>query len=250
MKPYYETKLGRLYHGDCLEIMPMLKKQSTTLLFADPPYGHDNHVNDLNARLNKFRKIENKPIQNDSPEKMRILIDLMLRKAIPLLKPDRCCCCCCCCGGGGPRPTFAWLAKRMDKDGLEFFHSVIWDKKNPGLGWRFRRRHEMLMFSHLKGGRLSWNEKDFAISNLITAYPPRKRKHPNEKPTALYTVVINSTTNQDDLVLDPFFGSGTTAVVCEDLNRRWIGIEIEEKYCKIAKDRIERELQQKKLPGF
>ena len=50
-----------------------------------------------------------------------------------------------------------------------------------------------------------------------------------------------------ELVLDPFLGSGTTAVACERLKRRWIGIEIEEKYCEIAKKRIEAERRQLKL---
>jgi len=64
---------------------------------------------------------------------MRTVVDAMLTEAARILKPDCCCCCCCCCGGGGgPRPTFAWVANRMDNSGLRFFHSVIWDKVNPG----------------------------------------------------------------------------------------------------------------------
>jgi DNA modification methylase len=243
MTPYYQTENGVLYHGDCLEIMPGLEPKSVTLLFADPPYGHKNHDGDWNARLNEHRGIESKPIANDSQEDMRTVVDGVLKIATTILRED-CCCCCCCCGGGGPLPTFAWLASRMDNIGLTFFHSVIWDKKNPGLGWRFRRQHEMLMFSHIVGGRLSWNPEVKAMPNIISVYPPRERMHPNEKPIDLYTKVIFATTVAGDLVLDPFAGSCTTAVACEQLSRKWICIELEEKYCEIAAKRIERERQQ------
>jgi DNA modification methylase len=244
---YYRTENGVLYHGDCLEILPHLEPESVTLLITDPPYGHKNHNGDLNSGLNKLRGIEDKPIQNDSADKMRMVVDGMLKEAIRVLKKD--CCCCCCCCGGGPKPTFSWVAKRLDSCGLEFFHSVIWDKKNPGLGWRFRRQHEMLMFSHRVGGRLSWNEDIKAIPNIIQAYPPRVRLHPNEKPLPLWRQIIEATSNAGDIVLDPFFGSGTTAVTCDELGRKWIGIELEEKYCEISAKRIEAENRQLKIPG-
>lgn len=245
MKPYFETELGKLYHGDCLEIMPHLEAESITLLFTDPPYGHSNHDGDFNSRLNDHRGIVNKPILNDNQISMRNVVDGVLTFATKLLKLE--CCCCCCCCGGGPRPTFAWLADRMDRAGLEFFHSVIWDKKNPGLGWRFRRQHEMLMFAHRSGGRLSWNKETKAIPNILSFYPPRERMHPNEKPLELCLRVISATSSRGEIVLDPFLGSGTIAVACEQLNRRWVGIEISEKYCEIASKRIEKELQQLKI---
>jgi len=74
--------------------------------------------------------------------------------------------------------------------------------------------------------------------------------HPTQKPVSLMEYLTKTYTNDGDTILDFTIGSGTTAIACERLNRRWIGIEIEEKYCEIAKERIERELQQKKLPGF
>ena len=243
MKPYFQTENGVLYNADCLEVMPALEPKSVTLLFADPPYGHKNHDGDWNARLNEHRGIESKPIANDSQEDMRRVVNGVLTLATRVLKED----CCCCGGGGGPLPTFAWLASRMDQYGLMFFHSVIWDKKNPGLGWRFRRQHEMLMFAHVEGGRLSWNPEVKAVPNIISIYPPRERLHPNEKPLELYSQVIFSTTVADDLVLDPFAGSCTTAVACEQLGRRWICIELEEEHCETSARRIERERQQLKL---
>jgi DNA modification methylase len=74
-----------------------------------------------------------------------------------------------------------------------------------------------------------------------------KPDHPCPKPISYIIQIVSRFTETGDTVLDPFLGSGTTAVACEQLNRRWIGIEISEKYCEIAAKRIERERQQLKL---
>ena len=71
--------------------------------------------------------------------------------------------------------------------------------------------------------------------------------HPTQKPVALMEYLIKTYTNEGETVLDFCMGSGTTAVACERLNRRWIGIEISEAYCEIAKKRIEKERSQLKL---
>jgi len=76
----------------------------------------------------------------------------------------------------------------------------------------------------------------------------RKGKvHPTQKPVALMEYLTKTYTNKGETVLDFCLGSGTTAIACERLNRRWIGIEIEEKYCEIAAKRIESERSQRKL---
>jgi len=67
--------------------------------------------------------------------------------------------------------------------------------------------------------------------------------HPTQKPLALLEYLVKTYTNEDDLVLDFTCGSGTTLLACERLNRRWVGIEIEERYCEISKERILKELK-------
>lgn len=240
VKPYYQDDLVTIYHGDCREILPTLQPESVTLLWTDPPYGHDNHVDDLNARLNEHRGLQGKPIANDGANEMREVVDAMLTLATPLLRPD--CCCCCCCCGGGPRPTFAWVADRMDREGLTFFHSVIWDKVNPGLGWRYRRQHEMVMVAHREGGRLAWRDDNKAVPNVIRMSPPRTRLHPNQKPDTLPGMFIDWHTQPGDLVLDPFMGSGTTLDAAKRQGRRAIGIELDEDQCEIAARRCSQEV--------
>jgi len=243
--PYYEHAGITIYHGDCREVLPTLSAERVTLLWTDPPYGHGNMDGDLQSSrigIRGARQAKAEPIANDGPEKMRAVVDAALRLSVPLLKSD--CCCCCCCCGGGPRPTFAWVADRMDRDGLSFFHAVIIDKRRRGhgLGWRFRRDYEMVMVSHRDGGRLAWADDSLAVPNIQNATPPTVRQHPNEKPEDLPGRFILWTTAPGDSVLDPFMGSGTTLVAAKQLGRSAIGIEIEEKYCEIAAKRLSQEV--------
>ena len=236
-----------LYLGDCLEVMATLPDSSVDMIWTDPPYGHSNHDGDLNSQLNKHRGISDQPIANDGADDMRRVVSGMLDEAVRVLHDDCCCCCCCCCGGGGPRPTFAWVANRMDERGLRFFHSVIWDKKNPGLGWRYRRQHEMVMVAHREGGKLLWSDDKNAVPNIVSFMPNKIRSHPNEKPVFFVERFIGWHSDVGQVVLDPFMGSGTTGVACANLGRKFIGIEIERKYFDIACERIEAAYAQGRL---
>ena len=236
--PYYQDEWVTLYHADCRDVLPTLDPDSVRLLFTDPPYGHGNHVDDLNARLNEHRGIEGQPIANDG-DGMREVVSAMLDAALPLLNDD--CCCCCCCGGGGPSPTFAWVAQRLDREGYQFFHSVIWDKVNPGLGWRYRRQHEMVMVAHKRGKKLAWRDESVAVPNVLSIFPSRDRQHPNEKPVGLVARFVDAHTQAGELVLDPFAGGGTTLVVAKAMGRRAIGVEVEEKWCEVAAQRLAQE---------
>ena len=70
----------------------------------------------------------------------------------------------------------------------------------------------------------------------------QKRIHPWEKPETLMEKIIRIHTNENDTVFDPFFGSGTTLIVCKQLKRNFIGIEISPEYCKIAEDRLKQQV--------
>jgi len=87
-----------LYLGDCREVLPTLGRVDCVV--TDPPYGNANHDGDWNARLNDHRGIDNKPIANDTPEAMRVVLDAMLTQVALLLPKERSACCCFCGGGG------------------------------------------------------------------------------------------------------------------------------------------------------
>jgi DNA modification methylase len=78
--------------------------------------------------------------------------------------------------------------------------------------------------------------------NVLSYNVPRKKVHINENPVELYEELIRFFKNEHTIVLDPFLGSGTTAIAAEKSGKRWIGIEINKDYCKIAKERILKEV--------
>ena len=246
MQPYYQDDVVTIYHGDCRDVLPMLKPESVDLMWTDPPYGHNNNNGDLASARVGVAGARQRPVEaivNDGADEMRAVMDATLTEAARILKRD-CCCCCCCCGGGGPHPTFAWVAQRMDTGGFSFFHAVVWDKtaRGPGMGWRYRRDYEMIMIAHRSGGRLLWANPDKAVSNLVRTIPPRDRMHPNQKPLPLVQRFVELHSLPGDTILDPFAGSGTTGRAAKDLGRKAVLIEIEERYCEIAARRMAQEV--------
>ena len=252
MTPYYDHGGITIYHGDCREILPSLPSESVDIVWTDPPYGHNNNNGDLihrwEAALGHLPCGEDpplgRPIANDGPEEMRIVVDAALKECSRVLKRD--CCCCCCCCGGGPKPTFAWLAERMDRDGLSFFHSVIWDKGGLGMGWRYRRNHEMVMVAHRRGGKLKWEwqGKGPETANVVRIGKviPRTDDHPTPKPEALIAHFLRLHGKAGDVLLDPFMGHGPTLRVAKDMGMRAIGIEVDEQFCEIAAKRLSQEV--------
>ena len=256
---YFRTDNGVLYCADCLEIMPHL--EPVDLVLTDPPYGHNNNNNNdmianreaIYGGRNKVKKVsesEYRPIANDGPEANEIFKQCLPLYA-ELLKPG--CCCCCCGGGGGPDPQFARWSLWLDEH-IPFKQMVVWDKGPMGMGHHYRRSYETILVAQKNGAKCRWFDKSNRIENIIRPTHkfapkiiPSKEQHPTIKPVGLMAFFIQLHTKENHIVLDSFIGSGTTAVACERLNRKWVGIEIEEKYCEIAKKRIEAERKQLKL---
>jgi site-specific DNA-methyltransferase (adenine-specific) len=118
----------------------------------------------------------------------------------------------------------------------------VWIKTNgapqftgdrPAPGW------EGIAFLHREGGRMEWNGGGRS-SVFIT--PKVNTAHPTGKPEQLIREFVRLFSQPDDLVLDPFMGSGTTLRAAKDLGRRAIGIEIEERYCAIAVERLRQQV--------
>lgn len=150
----------------------------------------------------------------------------------------------------------------MQDLGLWFLNDVIWVKIGalPNLNCRrFTNNHETLIWAvknkNCKGytfnyillkklnGGVQMKDTDWIFSICRGNERLRDKKgiklHPTQKPLKLIQQVILTASKKGDLILDPFFGSGTTGVVAKALGRNWIGIEKEEKYVNLAKERIE-----------
>jgi DNA modification methylase len=116
---------------------------------------------------------------------------------------------------------------------------LIWGKSNCGYADMMARYKQNLEpFIWLQKPPTKW----FGETNETSLWwmPANERNifHPTEKPIGVIKKMIRNSSLKDDLILDPFLGSGTTAVACKELGRRFIGIEIEPKYCEIARQRL------------
>lgn len=248
---------AELWLGDCREILPLVADESVDIIWTDPPYGHNNNDGDLahrrEAALGKGHlhatPPEARPIANDGPDEMRAVVDAMLTHAARVLRRDSCCCCC--CGGGGPTPTFAWIAERMDREGLAFDQAVVWDKIGLGLGWRYRRNYEFVMVAHRKGGGMKWEtERSDAITANVVRIPkivPRAEDHPTPKPVALIAHFLMLHGRPGDVVLDPFMGRAPAGVAAMNAGMRYIGIELDREHFDIACRRVEHAYAQPRL---
>lgn len=206
MKSYYETELGKLYHGDCLEIMPKL--EPVDLVLTDPPYGLDKKLSQGGGKHknSKFRTLYENEKWDQKISKEHF--DLMFK-----------------------------ISKNQIIFGANYYSMpptrgiICWDKKQY-----------MPTFSRWE---YAWTNFDRPAKMYEIQNGREERRHPTQKPISLFVNILSD--YGGNIICDPFLGSGTTIIACECLNRYWIGIEISEKYCEIAAQRIESERAQLKM---
>lgn len=207
--------------GNCLEEMKKIPDKSIDLVLTDPPYGvnyeggatndkkREKLINDFDANI--YQKIY--------PELYRVLKD------------------------DGSAYIF-YASGREDKVfSIPLFlqyEILIWYKTNASFGAanaRYHQDYEPFIYLRKKSGskwrggkkeRTVWCMKRNGVNYF----------HPTEKPLWLIKNMVKNSSDKDNLILDPFMGSGTTGVACQELGRNFIGIEINEKYFKIAERRI------------
>ena len=240
-----------LYLGDCRTVLPCLPTGGIDFLFTDPPYGHrNNDDDDLISRrekaLGKPKKgsngeVERRPILNDGDEADG-LFRTFVGEAGRLLGEGATLCCC--CGGGGPDPQFARWSLELDEH-LAFKQMIVWDKGKIGMGWHYRRSYETILVAHSPAGTPRWYDTTNAVENIlrpgdhgIRKIIPNADQHPTEKPVALVKHFLGLHTRPGDIVLDPFMGSGTTGVACAEMDRLFIGIELDPHWFTVARSRI------------
>lgn len=247
---------NQIYLGDCLDLLPSIPDGSVDMIFCDPPYGHNNNNGDLISRREAALgcgdyqpERDNKPIANDGIE-----ANELFKQALPemyrVLVPGGCCCCCCC--GGGPDPQFARWSLWMDEV-FDFKQMVVWDKGKMGMGWHYRRSYETVLVGQKPGAACKWYDTTNSVENIIRPYSgirkiiPSADQHPTEKPWALAAHFIMLHSQKDDVILDCFCGHGSTLVAAIKTGRRYIGMEIDERYFELSQKRIALERQQTDL---
>ena len=225
---YPNDYINKVICGDCLEVMKGIPNDSVDLVLTDPPYGANKKFDN-----DKIKNIENN-IKNWSIELIRVCKNQLF------IFCDF-------------RTIEYWLRELKD---LIFRNIILWHKELGGSSPKYyaRKTEYILWFVKDKNNyffnpieiKCSSNKcrRDFKnITDLwlipsINNMAYERVKHPAQKPLELMLRIIKSHSRKNDLILDPFLGSGTTAVACKQLNRKYIGIEINPDYCRIARERL------------
>ena len=129
------------------------------------------------------------------------------------------------------------LQQASEDAGFVFQQLLIWDKGNATPNKYYLNAYELILMLRKGSAR---NINNMGVTNILKV--PNiigNKKHPTEKPADLMQILVDNSTNKGDVVLDPFMGVGGVGVACKRSGRDFIGIELDEKYFKIAKNRIE-----------
>jgi site-specific DNA-methyltransferase (adenine-specific) len=266
--PYWSSGTATLYEGDCLQVLAELPEGSVDLIFADPPYNLSNDgITCQSGRMvsvNKGDWDKSKGVENDHEFNL-----LWLSACRRVLKPDGT------IWVSGTRHVIFSVGYAMQQVGYRLLNEIAWYKPNaaPHLACRmFAHSHETLIWAaksekskHIfnyqdmkreNGGkqmRSVWFDVEAEPAGLAEPHdasqsvwvintPPKEEKkygkHPTQKPLTLLRRVILSSSNPNDLVLDPFTGSSTTGVAALELGRRFVGIELDGKYLDLSRQRL------------
>lgn len=223
----------KLIHGDCLESLKKMPDESIDLIVTDPPYpttargSAGNSGGMLQKDINKKGKVfahNSIDCKEYAPEFFRVLKDgshcYVMTNHVNLIH----------------------MLNTFTENGFHFIKSLIWDKGNKIMGQYYMSQFEYILFFR-KGKGVKIN--NCGTSDIISV-PNKKQKgedgknlHDTEKPVGLMNVLIENSSQEGGLVLDPFMGIGAAGVSAVELNRSFIGIELDDGYFEIAKNRIE-----------
>ena len=217
-----------LRQGDCLELMKYIPDESIDLLVTDPPYkivqgGCTNKAVRLKGsnqeQLKKGTLFNNNSIKFNEwiPEVYRVLKN---NSHCYIMSNDR---------------NINELLNICEKVGFKLLNILVWGKSKHSPNRYYLKNCEFIVF--LRKGKAK-NINNMGTKQLLLIDNVENKKHPSEKPIKLMEILIKNSSNEQDKVLDPFMGSGSTGVACVNTNRNFIGIELDENYFNIAKERI------------
>ena len=217
-----------LRQGDCLELMKDIPDKSIDLVVTDPPYkivqgGCTNKAVRLKVsnqeQLKKGTLFNNNSIKFNEwiPEVYRVLKN---NSHCYIMSNDR---------------NINELLNVCEKVGFKLLNILVWGKSKHSPNRYYLKNCEFIVF--LRKGKAK-NINNMGTKQLLLIDNVENKNHPSEKPIKLMEILIKNSSNEQDKVLDPFMGSGSTGVACINTNRNFIGIELDENYFNIAKERI------------
>lgn len=249
--------LDTVIQGDCIEVLESFPPESVDLVFADPPYNLQLAQELWRPNLTRVDGVDDEWDRFSSFEAYDEFTRRWLTACRRVLKPT----------GTlwviGTYHNIFRVGAVLQDLGFWILNDVIWEKTNPMpnfRGVRFTNAHETLIWAQKEHGEpYTFNHHAMKALNEdlqmrsdwllpICSGKERLREngekvHPTQKPEALLYRVILASSVVEDIILDPFFGTGTTGVVAKRLHRHWIGIEKNPRYIKAAQKRIETTLQ-------
>jgi DNA modification methylase len=249
-----EFELNKIYQGDCIELLKKLPDESIDLIFADPPYNLQ-----LNGELYRPDQSKVDPVDDEwdkfeTFEEYDNFTRQWLTECKRVLKST----------GSiwviGTYHNIFRVGTIMQNLDYWILNDIIWIKNNPMpnfKGTRFNNAHETLIWAtKSKESKYTFHYHSMKVMNddlqmRSDWYIPicqgnerikinGQKAHSTQKPEELLYRIILSTSNPDDIVLDPFSGSGTTAAVAKRLGRKFIAFEKEDFYIKVANERLEK----------
>jgi len=246
-------KHDRIIHADCLKALATLPSASVDLVFADPPYNLQLSGTLTRPDQSIVDAVDDEWDQFDSFQAYDTLSEAWLRECHRILKPD----------GAlwviGSYHNIFRLGRVLQDVGYWILNDIVWRKSNPMpnfRGRRFTNAHETLIWaSKSEKSKYTFNYDAMKALNdglqmrsdwvmpICTGQERLKgadgaKAHPTQKPENLLARVILSSTKRGDVILDPFFGTGTTGAVAKRLGRHYIGIEQDKGYVDLATDRL------------
>jgi len=246
-------KKNSILHGDSLELLKQIPDKSIDLVFADPPYNLQLKDTLYRPDQTTVEAVTNDWDKFDTYQAYDNFSLLWLKESKRVLRD----------GGAlwviGSYHNILRLGTSIQNLGFWILNDIIWHKTNPMpnfRGTRFTNAHETLLWcTTARKAKYTFNYQNLKELNEgkqmrsdwhipICAGKERlresnnQRSHPTQKPEALLYRILVSSTNKEDTVLDPFLGSGTTAVMAKKLQRNFIGFEQDKEYIKLAKKRL------------
>ena len=214
--------VSKLWQGDCLELMKNIPDGSVDMILTDPPYGMNLTPQRKTSKFNGA-KIEN----DDNLEWTDDFFNSCFR-----VLPQKDCCAFFFCS----HHSVGAFIKSGKKAGFDVKNLLVWNKDWFGIGNNWRPNYELILLLTKGKFKTKSNNK----SNILTyrRLAGTKMVHPTEKVVSLLEELIVEPDYYNHVILDPFMGSGTTGVACANTNRNFIGIEMDETYFNIAKQRI------------
>lgn len=251
------VEVNKIILGNCIEEMKKLPNNSVDCIITDPPYMISQKGKSLGRKSLSYKSWKrNMDVKLDfgewdnfqSEEEFFNFTESWFKECVRILKHK------------------GWIYIFFDKQKTGYFDLILgkkygiksrtifaWLKSNPCPSFRKVNWLSASEFIWV-GSKGECKLKNFLKQNEMPNYmiTPNKSSygetdHPTEKPVILIEKFVKTSSNENEIILDPFLGSGTTAVACIKLNRKFIGIEKESYYVKIAEERIKSYLEQKKL---